>query len=57
VRDPAPLAVGDVVRLEVEGIGAVENTVVAGDDLADLPVIGPARARSRARTRSAAAGS
>ncbi|MBD5787620.1 fumarylacetoacetate hydrolase family protein [Cellulosimicrobium terreum] len=48
---PPPLAPGDVVRLEVEGIGAVENRVVAGRDLATLPVVPRARARDRRRAR------
>ncbi|MEL7977965.1 fumarylacetoacetate hydrolase family protein [Isoptericola sp. F-RaC21] len=51
VQDPPPLAPGNVVRLEVEGIGAVENRVVAGPELADLPVVPRARARDRRRAR------
>ncbi|PRY09064.1 fumarylacetoacetate hydrolase family protein [Kineococcus rhizosphaerae] len=50
-QDPPPLRPGNAVRLEVEGIGAVQNRVVAGRDLADLPVVPRARARSRRRTR------
>ncbi|WP_432509095.1 fumarylacetoacetate hydrolase family protein [Kineococcus auxinigenes] len=49
-QDPPPLAPGQVVRLEVQGIGAVANRVVPGPDLADLPTVPPARVRSRART-------
>lgn len=48
-QDPPPLAPGNVVRLEVEGIGAVENRVVAGHDLADLPPVPRARSRDRRR--------
>lgn len=50
-QDPPPLRPGNVVRLDVEGIGSVENRVVAGADLAQLPVVPPARARSRQRER------
>jgi 2-keto-4-pentenoate hydratase/2-oxohepta-3-ene-1,7-dioic acid hydratase in catechol pathway len=46
--DPAPLAVGDLVEMSVEGIGAVANHVVAG---AGLPAVQPARRRPRARVR------
>ncbi|PJI91141.1 fumarylacetoacetate hydrolase family protein [Luteimicrobium subarcticum] len=48
---PPPLAPGDVVRLDVEGIGTVENRVVPGPDLADLPVVPRARSRERRRHR------
>ena len=48
---PPPLAPGDVVRLEVEGIGAVSNRVVAGAQLQDLPAVPPARPRDRRRHR------
>jgi len=41
-REPPPLAPGDVVRMEVEGIGAIENRVVRGVE--PLPV---AKARRR----------
>jgi 2-keto-4-pentenoate hydratase/2-oxohepta-3-ene-1,7-dioic acid hydratase in catechol pathway len=54
-QDPPPLAPGDVVRLEVEGIGAVENRVVPGPVLADLPAVPRARARDRRRARPDAA--
>ena len=50
-QDPPPLGPGDVVRLTVEGIGSVENRVVAGPALHDVPVVPPARPRSRARAR------
>ena len=43
-RTPPPLQPGDVVRMEVEGIGAIENTVVAGTM---LPAVTPARTRPR----------
>ncbi|MBC3191356.1 fumarylacetoacetate hydrolase family protein [Pseudonocardia sp. C8] len=36
-RSPAPLAVGDVVRMTVEGIGTIENRVVAGPELHPVP--------------------
>ena len=49
-QTPPPLAPGDVVRLEVERIGAVENAVVARPD---LPPPAPARKRPRTRTRTA----
>ncbi len=48
-RTPPPLVPGDVVRIVVERIGAVQNTVVAGRD---LPAPAPARVRPRARTRA-----
>ncbi|MGF0116742.1 fumarylacetoacetate hydrolase family protein [Promicromonospora sp. Marseille-Q5078] len=51
VQDPPPLVPGNVVRLEVEGIGAVENRVVPGPDLADLPAVPRARDRDRRRAR------
>ncbi|WP_432535541.1 fumarylacetoacetate hydrolase family protein [Kineococcus arenarius] len=50
-QEPPPLAPGDVVRLEVEGIGATENRVVAGTGLDALPEVPPARARDRRRQR------
>ncbi|GAA1741692.1 hypothetical protein GCM10009809_41460 [Isoptericola hypogeus] len=50
-QDPPPLAPGNVVRLEVEGIGTVENRVVAGPELTDLPVVPRARDRDRRRAR------
>ncbi|WP_333739055.1 fumarylacetoacetate hydrolase family protein [Streptomyces sp. IBSBF 2806] len=43
---PPPLKPGDTVTLTVEGIGAVSNTVVAGEDPAPLPT---ARRRTRER--------
>jgi 2-keto-4-pentenoate hydratase/2-oxohepta-3-ene-1,7-dioic acid hydratase in catechol pathway len=43
-QTPAPLQPGDVVRMEVEGIGSIENTIVAG---VELPPIAPARQRPR----------
>ncbi|HEU0102847.1 MAG TPA: fumarylacetoacetate hydrolase family protein [Mycobacteriales bacterium] len=46
--DPAPLQVGDVVEMTVEGIGTLRNTVVAG---LTLPPV--RRARSRMPVRSA----
>ncbi|GIG21185.1 hydroxylase [Cellulomonas chitinilytica] len=52
VQEPPPLAAGDVVRLEVEGLGAVENRVVDRPAGAPGRAVGPARARSRARSRS-----
>ena len=45
--DPPPLAEGDRVRLEVEGIGAVENTV--GARRREGVPAAPARRRGRAR--------
>jgi 2-keto-4-pentenoate hydratase/2-oxohepta-3-ene-1,7-dioic acid hydratase in catechol pathway len=55
-QDPPPLRPGDVVRLDVEGIGSVENRVVAGTDPAQLPVVPRARPRSRRRDRPQGAG-
>ena len=49
--DPPPLQPGDVVEMTVEGIGTIRNTVIAG---VELPPVRPARARPRARSRSAA---
>jgi 2-keto-4-pentenoate hydratase/2-oxohepta-3-ene-1,7-dioic acid hydratase in catechol pathway len=43
--DPPPLAPGDVVALEVEGIGTLSNTVVRRH--ADVPEVPPARRRAR----------
>ncbi|MFL2537145.1 MAG: fumarylacetoacetate hydrolase family protein [Candidatus Azotimanducaceae bacterium] len=34
MKPPAPLQVGDSVRVEIEGLGAIENTVVAEPDTA-----------------------
>lgn len=45
-QEPPPLRPGDQVRLEVEGIGALTNTV--GDLQADMPALPPARSRARA---------
>ena len=42
--DPAPLARGDVVRMTVEGIGTIENRLVASED--ELVPIPPARRRT-----------
>jgi 2-keto-4-pentenoate hydratase/2-oxohepta-3-ene-1,7-dioic acid hydratase in catechol pathway len=36
-QDPPPLQVGDVVGLEVEGLGAVRNRIVAGVDPRPVP--------------------
>jgi 2-keto-4-pentenoate hydratase/2-oxohepta-3-ene-1,7-dioic acid hydratase in catechol pathway len=43
-----PRASGDTVRLTVQGIGTLTNTVVAGADLHPLPPGRPGRLRSRA---------
>ncbi|WP_231384147.1 fumarylacetoacetate hydrolase family protein [Cellulomonas sp. URHD0024] len=51
-RDPRPLAAGDVVRLEVEGLGAVENRVVRRPIGAPGRPVRPARTRDRLRSRS-----
>ncbi|NIZ90069.1 fumarylacetoacetate hydrolase family protein [Kineococcus rubinsiae] len=48
-QDPPPLVPGDVVRLEAEGLGAVQNRVVAGAAIGDLPVVRAARTRPRRR--------
>ncbi|MCX4815614.1 fumarylacetoacetate hydrolase family protein [Streptomyces sp. NBC_01239] len=45
-QDPAPLRPGDTVKLTVEGIGSVSNTVVSGVDPLPVPT---ARRRSRER--------
>jgi 2-keto-4-pentenoate hydratase/2-oxohepta-3-ene-1,7-dioic acid hydratase in catechol pathway len=37
-QTPPPLAPGDVVRMEVEGIGAIENTIVEGRDRGPIAV-------------------
>ena len=34
MKPPSPLEVGDVVRIEIEGLGHIENEVVAEPDLA-----------------------
>ncbi|KQV07855.1 fumarylacetoacetate hydrolase family protein [Leifsonia sp. Root112D2] len=47
-QTPPPLQHGDVVRMDVEGIGFIENRVVAG--VAQAPVA-PARVRPRNRVR------
>ena len=39
-RQPPPLRIGDTVRMTVQGIGTVHNTIVAGPPLHDVP---PAR--------------
>ncbi|TAM70630.1 MAG: fumarylacetoacetate hydrolase family protein [Microbacteriaceae bacterium] len=49
-QTPRPLQPGDIVRMEVEGIGWVENRVVAG---AALPPAVRARVRPRMRARPA----
>lgn len=46
--DPPALVPGDVVRMTVEGIGTIANTVVAG---VELPQVRPARERTRLRVR------
>jgi 2-keto-4-pentenoate hydratase/2-oxohepta-3-ene-1,7-dioic acid hydratase in catechol pathway len=45
-QEPPPLKPGDEVRLEVEGIGTLTNTV--GEFQPDLPALPPARSRARA---------
>jgi 2-keto-4-pentenoate hydratase/2-oxohepta-3-ene-1,7-dioic acid hydratase in catechol pathway len=45
-QEPPPLKPGDEVRLEVEGIGMLTNTV--GEFQPDLPALPPARSRARA---------
>src|SRR4051794_37188479 len=45
-KEPAPLAPGDEVRLEVEGIGTLTNTIGAPQE--DLPAVPPARPRATA---------
>ena len=45
-REPPPLQVGDVVRMSVEGIGEISNTVVAGMERAP---ISPARRTASVR--------
>jgi 2-keto-4-pentenoate hydratase/2-oxohepta-3-ene-1,7-dioic acid hydratase in catechol pathway len=47
---PPPLEPGDRVRMRIEGVGEIENTV--GDRI-PAPVVPPARARPRVRSRSA----
>ena len=42
----APLGPGDAVALHVEGIGMLENTIVAGTEPIPLPRAAPARVRS-----------
>jgi 2-keto-4-pentenoate hydratase/2-oxohepta-3-ene-1,7-dioic acid hydratase in catechol pathway len=51
VQDPRPLRAGDVVRLEVEGLGAVENRVVDRPAGAPGRAVGVARIRNRDRSR------
>lgn len=51
-RQPRPLTAGDVVRLEVEGLGVVENRVVNRPAGAPGRAVGAARVRDRVRTRS-----
>ena len=50
-QTPPPLQPGDVVRMEVEGIGAIENRLIAGVELAPVP---RARVRPRNRVRESA---
>lgn len=50
-QTPSPLRIGDVVRMEVEGIGVIENRLVAG---VELPPVAIARARPRNRSRARA---
>jgi 2-keto-4-pentenoate hydratase/2-oxohepta-3-ene-1,7-dioic acid hydratase in catechol pathway len=45
-QEPPPLKPGDEVRLEVEGIGTLTNTV--GELQPDLPALPPARSHTRA---------
>ena len=42
-REPPPLAVGDVVTMNVEGIGTIANRVVAGVDPVPVPRAGSRR--------------
>jgi 2-keto-4-pentenoate hydratase/2-oxohepta-3-ene-1,7-dioic acid hydratase in catechol pathway len=42
-KEPRPLAVGDVVTMNVEGIGTISNPVVAGADPVPVPRARPAR--------------
>jgi hypothetical protein len=44
-EQPPPLQPGDVVTLEVQGIGTLTNTVVRRD--VDVPELPPARRRVR----------
>ncbi|WP_116205901.1 fumarylacetoacetate hydrolase family protein [Amycolatopsis circi] len=46
-RQPPPLRIGDTVRMTVQGIGTVHNTVVAGPPLHNVP---PARRARRGRS-------
>jgi len=45
-KTPRALIPGDVVTMEVDGIGVIENTIVRGTT---LPPVAPARSRSRNR--------
>ena len=36
-QDPAPLKAGDIVRMDIEGIGSIENTVVSGSQAVPVP--------------------
>ncbi|MEF2978426.1 fumarylacetoacetate hydrolase family protein [Subtercola sp. YIM 133946] len=47
-QTPPPLTAGDTVSMEVEGIGRIENTLVASEP---LPPVLAARTRSRSRVR------
>jgi len=49
VREPPPLAPGDVVELTVEGIGTLRNRLVAAAEVIPVP---PARPAAHLRTRS-----
>ncbi|WP_028658506.1 fumarylacetoacetate hydrolase family protein [Nocardioides insulae] len=51
-QDPPPLQPGDVVTIEVEGIGSVTNTVAVADPAPALP---PVRRRDQAAARAARA--
>ena len=42
-QEPRPLAVGDVVTMNVEGIGTISNRLVAGADPVPVPRARPAR--------------
>jgi 2-keto-4-pentenoate hydratase/2-oxohepta-3-ene-1,7-dioic acid hydratase in catechol pathway len=46
VKKPAPLKPGDVVRMDVEGIGFISNRIVDG---VQLPLVRPARTRLRTK--------
>ncbi|AEE47121.1 fumarylacetoacetate hydrolase family protein [Cellulomonas fimi] len=56
VQEPRPLGPGDVVRLEVEAIGSIENRVVAPPAGTARAAVRAARPRDRARSRVVAGG-